>query len=243
MENFFNIEENETTGTNLSVGVDLLVSRQPKRDLFGIVPIKSISFNQDEVIESILQLHSINGKIDIDPTYSTGNFYKGKIQKPEYKFDLEPQCKGVLPADARQLPLENESVYTLMFDPPFLVGSETETTGKIKGRFSWYPTYKALWKFYEDALKEFYRILKPKGIVIFKCQDFVTGGKQHFSHVVIMNIAVRLGYYPKDLFTFLVKTRMYHQKDLEGQQHARKYHSYFWVFEKSNCKIDYGLSG
>lgn len=224
-------------------GVEQLVSRQPKRDLFGIVPIKSISFNQDEIIESILQLHSINGKIDLDATYSIGNFYKKTIQKPEHKFDIEPQCEGVLPSDARQLPLEDNSVYTLMFDPPFLVDKGDYSNSKIKSRFGVFLTYRELWKFYNDALKEFYRILRPKGIVIFKCQDFVTGGKQHFSHVVIMNIAVHLGYYPKDLFTYLVKNRMYQEKDLVGQRHARKYHSYFWVFEKSNCKIDYGLSG
>ena len=72
----------EKTATAENSQLDFVVRRQPKIDLFGIVPIKSISFNQDEIIESILQLHSMNGKIDVDHTYSVGNFYKGKIEKP-----------------------------------------------------------------------------------------------------------------------------------------------------------------
>lgn len=243
MQDNFNNIDTFFSDENTSVRFEAEVKPPPhKVDLFGAQPIKSIGFNQDEIIEDILQLHSLNKKIDIDPTYSIGNFYKGRIEKPKYKFDIDPQCEGVLQSDARHLPLGDGSVETIMFDPPFLVGSETETTGKIKGRFSWFESYRHLWDFYFDALTEFYRILKPKGIVIFKCQDFITGGKQHFSHVEIMNYAVQIGYYPKDLFTLFVKTRMFHPKDVLGQQHARKYHCYFWVFEKSNCKILYGRS-
>jgi len=208
-------------------------------NLFQNEPIKSISFDQDEIIASILHLHTNNKRIDVDATYSKGNFYTRKIQQPKYKFDINPQVDGVVQADARSLPLENNSVETIMFDPPFLTGKEKVSTGKIKNRFGWYETYQDLWKFYKDALKEFYRILKTNGIVIFKCQDYVNGGKQHFSHVVIMNIAVEIGYYPKDLFIYLVKSRMYQEKDILNQEHARKYHSYFWVFQKKNCPIDY----
>ena len=226
--------------TTEQFGVEQLVSRQPNIDLFGIVPIKSISFKQDEIIESILHLHSVNNRIDVDATYSIGNFYKGGIQKPEYKFDINPQAEGVLQADARHLPLGYESVYTIMFDPPFLI--KTGDGSIIKDRFSCFPDVKSLWQFYYDSLKEFNRVLKPKGIVIFKCQDAVLGSGQHFMHVEIMNYAVQIGFYPKDLFILLFKNRMYQEKDLTGQQHARKHHTYFWVFQKSKCKIPYGLS-
>ena len=70
-----------------------------KEDLFGIVTISSISFNQNEIIGNILQLHSPNQRIDLDPTYSIGNFYKNGIREPEYKFDIEPQVEGVLQSD------------------------------------------------------------------------------------------------------------------------------------------------
>ncbi len=214
-----------------------------KEDLFGIVTISSISFNQNEIIGNILQLHSPNQRIDLDPTYSIGNFYKNGIREPEYKFDIEPQVEGVLQSDVRHLPLSDNSVSTIIFDPPFVMGGQNyekaeEGSCIIAKRFSSFSSWRELQELYFGSLKEFYRILKPKGIVIFKCQDSVSGGKQHFSHVEVMNYAVQLGYYPKDLFILLAKHRL---TDGRVQQHARKFHSYFWVFEKSNCKVDYGL--
>ncbi len=77
------------------------------------------------------------------------------------------------------------------------------------------------------------------GIVIFKCQDVVSGGKQYFSHCWIMDEAIRFGFYPKDLFILIAKVRL---NDGREQQHGRKYHSYFWVFEKKVCKVDYSHS-
>jgi hypothetical protein len=45
-----------------------------------------------KLIESILQLHC-QFPIELDPTYSKGNFYKGKIAAPEHKFDISPQIR------------------------------------------------------------------------------------------------------------------------------------------------------
>jgi hypothetical protein len=198
-------------------------------NLFGEV-IRSISFNQDEIIENILRLHSKNGKIDIDPTYSTGNLYRGRIPQPKLKFDIKPQVGGVLYAKAQELPVKSDSAFTIMFDPPFLI--KTGTGSIIKDRFSEYGSIKELWKFYEDSLVEFYRILKKKGIVIFKCQDTVLGGKNYFSSIMIYNIAMSVGFYAKDLFIYLSKSRIVPKRDILNQQHARKFHTYFWVFEK-----------
>lgn len=44
---------------------------------------------------------------------------------------------------------------------------------------------------------------------------------------------VRLGFYPKDLFILLAKSRLVADWQKNSQKNARKYHSYFWVFEKS----------
>lgn len=88
--------------------------------------IKSISYDQSEIIHNILDLHAPEHKIDCDPTYSKGNFYKNTgVTPPEFKFDIEPQCDDVAYGDSRNLPLESESLHCIMFDPPFLA-----TTGK-----------------------------------------------------------------------------------------------------------------
>jgi len=205
--------------------------------------VKSISFEEQEIIQSILLLHC-KTPIELDPTYSKGNFYKGDIKPPIHKFDLFPQSKGVIQANAEHLPLEEESINTMMFDPPFLATtggslSIKDDSNKINKRFGVYPSEKELHQFYVNALKEFYRILKMGGILIFKCQDKVSSGKQYFSHVFIMNEAVKRGFYPKDMFILLAKNRIVANWQLKNQKNARKFHSYFLVFEKSNKKIEY----
>lgn len=208
--------------------------------------IKSISYDQAEIIKNILLLHSTSGHIDVDPTYSKGIFYKNTgIDEPTYKFDINPICEDVKYADSRHIPLKDSSVEVEMFDPPFLA-----TTGKslnsndnnniINKRFGVYPSELLLHQFYVDSMIEAYRILKPNGILIFKCQDKISSGKQYMSHCFIMNEAVKIGFYPKDLFILIAKQRLVADWQVKNQKkNARKFHSYFWVFQKSNRTVKY----
>ena len=206
--------------------------------------VRNISYDQSEIIRNILMLHVPGGKIDCDPTYSTGAFYNGTgIEVPELRFDIKPQAEGVIQADARHLPLEDESISCMMFDPPFLATtgkSLTEGQGNIiNRRFGVFPDEQSLHRFYVEAMVEAHRVLKPQGILIFKCQDKVSSGKQYWSHCFIMNEAVKIGFYPKDLFILLAKNRLVADWQARNQQHARKFCSFFWTFQKSNKRIDY----
>ena len=110
--------------------------------------VKSISYDQSEIIKWILDLHVKNHKIDCDPTYSIGNFYKNTgIDKPLYKFDINPQIEEVEYGDSRNLPLKDESIECEMFDPPFLATtgkslSENKDSNIINKRFGVYPSEK-----------------------------------------------------------------------------------------------------
>jgi len=206
--------------------------------------VKNISYDQSEIISNILRLHVPGGKIDCDPTYSIGAFYNGaEIEAPALRFDIKPQAEGVIQADARHLPLEDESISCMMFDPPFLATtgkSLTEGQGNIiNRRFGVFPDEQSLHRFYVEAMVEAHRVLKPQGILIFKCQDKVSSGKQYFSHVFIMNEAVKVGFYPKDLFILLAKNRLVADWQARNQRNARKFNSFFWTFQKNNKRIDY----
>lgn len=206
--------------------------------------VKSISYDQSEIIKWILDIHVSNHRIDCDATYSKGNFYKNTgIEEPIYKFDINPQLEDVEQGDCRNLPLDDYSINCLMFDPPFLA-----TTGKslktnkgniIARRFGVYPNEKELHQFYIDSLKEGYRVLKNDGIFIFKCQDKISSGKQYMSHVFIINEAEKLGFYTKDMFILLSQSRLVADWQLKNQKNARKFHCYFIVFQKCNKKIIY----
>jgi len=205
--------------------------------------IKSISYDQTEIIRNIIELYCPNG-IELDPTFSKGNFYKD-ITKPKYCYDLYPQTDGVIQSDCRHLPHSNASIKSIMFDPPFVGGKDRKGKGYISGiirkRFGFYSNVQhKLWDMYHGALVEFYRILVPNGILIFKCQDTVDSGKQCLSHVEIINYAYLVGFYPKDIFVLLAKNRLigiHHHK----QQHCRKYHSYFLVFIKQKSPVKYSM--
>ena len=206
--------------------------------------IRSISYDQTEILLNILRLHVPSGVIDCDPTYSRGQFYRdGLIKQPRLRFDLYPSGPGIEKADCRNLPIADSSLNCMILDPPFLA-----TTGKsladrigniINRRFGVYPNEKALHQFYIDSLKEAYRVLKPHGILIFKNQDKVSSGTQYLSHVFIANEAVKAGFYPRDLFVLLAKNRLTADWQAKNQAHSRKYHCYFYVFEKDGRKVRY----
>lgn len=195
--------------------------------------VKSISYSQDEILSWVIQLYCPNG-FDLDPTYSKGVFYKN-VPEPQLKFDLNPQREDVRQADCRDLPLNNESINSLVFDPPFIIRKGGKQNSIIQNRFSSMENYKDLYKFYEESLEEFYRILKPKGFLIFKCQDMFNNGKQRWSHIIILQLAEKLGFYAEDLFILLAKSRLM-SPNMFNQKHSRKFHSYFWVLKKQCLK-------
>jgi len=195
--------------------------------------IKTTNYNQHEIIKDIISLHLDGCDIELDPTYSKGNFYKVTgINQPKYKSDLYPQDEQTIKSNANQLPFENGSIKSIMFDPPFLAGyTKEKPTGLIGERFHGFRYMRDVWAWYDECLVEHHRILSARGTLIFKCQDTVSSGKQHFSHVHVMNKASELGFYVKDLFILLAKNRIVGHNH-SNQKHARKFHSYFLVLQK-----------
>lgn len=192
--------------------------------------IKTVNNNQENLIKDILALHCPNG-IDLDPTYSKGNFYKN-IPQPKLKSDLFPQFTDVIQSEASSLWLANDSINSIMFDPPFLAGHTKEKpTGIMGERFHGFRYVTDLWDWYDKCLVEFHRVLNAGGVLIFKCQDTVSSGKQWLSHVHIINKAQEVGFYTKDLFILTAKNRIVGHNH-KVQKHARKFHSYFLVFVK-----------
>lgn len=195
--------------------------------------IKSIYDNQTDILNSIISLYCPDG-IDLDPTYGNGVFYK-KIEQPRLKFDIDPQVEDVEIGDSTNLTLDDNSVNSSVFDPPFLTYIKNgrdhgKKSAIMSSRFSGYWTYDELKDHYYNSLVEFRRVLNHKGILIFKCQDIIHNHKMYCTHKNVIDWAEEIGFRLKDLFILYANHRL--PFPAKGKQkHARIYHSYFLIFE------------
>ena len=191
--------------------------------------IKSVSNSDMEILTNMRKLYLGGDRFDLDPTYSKGVFYK-HIESPNLKFDLSPQVDGVLQADCADLPLKSNSVSSIVFDPPFMFGTHGQTkNNKMNKRFTMFDTFEELLHMYCSALTEFSRILKYNGFLFFKCQDY-TDSKTTMTHCLVYSWATDLAYYAKDLYILVATGGRIYNPNLR-QRHARKFHSYWWVFQ------------
>ena len=203
----------------------------------------------ENIFPQILELHVKKGSRIADVTWGQGVFWK---QVPTGLYEVLPTdiAMGV---DCRMLPYDDESLDCVVLDPPYMEGfyrkaakqkagsgthstfskaysngdelnCDTENTGTKK----WHA---AVTDVYFKAGLEAYRVLRKKGVLIVKCQDEVSAGKQWLTHVEIINRYEEYGYYTKDLFV-VVRNNKPAVSRLKQQVHARKNHSYFLVFVK-----------
>jgi len=195
--------------------------------------VRSVYDTNAEILSGIEKLHCQDG-FEADLTYGNGAFWKGR-ETPKYCFDITPLHEGVLQADSQSLPLGNETLKNCVFDPPFLTyvknGRGHNEKFAMGARFGGYYRYDELEDHYQGTLSEAFRVLKPGGVMVFKCQDIIHNHKMHATHVNTCNWAAQEGFRLLDLFILPAKSRM--PGPQKGQQrHARVFHSYFLVFVK-----------
>ena len=193
--------------------------------------IKSVLNSDKEVLKAISDMFLSGDNYHLDPCFSTGTFYEGELL-PEIKMDKEPKSDDVIQNDILNgIPLENNSIKSIVFDPPFMFGTHRQTKNNIMNkRFTMFDSWQELEKMYKKSLQEFYRIIKKNGIVAFKCQDY-TDSRTTLTHCFVHNWAIEQGFKIEDLFIMYFKGGRIWNSNLI-QRHARKYHSYWIVLRK-----------
>jgi len=186
-----------------------------------------------EMLTAVNRIFLQDKGFDLDPTYSKGNFYK-KFQQPKEKSDLEPQIEGVKQQDCRKLGIPNNWINSIMFDPPFLFRNRKAVNNDIIcGRFSYFKTFEELIEMYRDSLKEFNRVLKIRGFLVFKCQDMTDGsGSRPFfdTHCEVIKLARENGFSLQDIGILVKKNKIIRKAKIQGC--LRKVHCYYLVFRK-----------
>ena len=202
--------------------------------------------NNADVFPQILKLHVPIGSRIADVTYGKGSFWR-QVRATDYTLHTSDIADGT---DCRELPYDDDALDCVVLDPPYMEGfyrkNDSEKAGggthqafrdhysngneePVSNGAKWHG---AVLDMYKQAGAEAYRVLRDKGILIVKCQDEVSANRQHLTHVEIINEYVQMGFYCKDLFV-VVRPNKPGVSRIKKQNHARKNHSYFLVFEKS----------
>ena len=193
----------------------------------------------DSVFPRILRLYVKPKSVVADITYGKGVFWKS-IPDDEYQLKATDLQDGV---DCRSLPYENGELDCVVFDPPYM-HSPGGTAHTVHNQFEDHyrnngtgnrtdsKYHEAVLELYRDGGKEAHRVLRDRGVFIVKCQDEVCANQQRFTHVEIMTAYEKMGFVAEDIFVVVRNNRPGVSRVVQ-QVHARKNHSYFLVFWKS----------
>ena len=188
--------------------------------------------NSDLILE-VYNLYSKPEDKIADLTYGKGVFWRkvGTSQVTGSDIVTVPER----PYDFRDTPYENDQFDIAVLDPPYIHSpgqhitdhryQNSATTGGM--------LHKDIRQLYVDGIKECSRIAKRQ--VWVKCKDQVQSGMQRWAHCEMLVDALNLGLFARDLF-ILIPTSQTSRGRWSVQHHARKPHSYLWVFEHPSKK-------
>jgi len=204
--------------------------------------IKTTSYDQTEILTAIMELHNNGEMFDCDVTFGNGGFYKRMASRPGLRFDIHEGLADTITASSTNIPVINDALKSVVFDPPFLCyvkaskpGARNENGGMVMAdKFSGYWRYNELEEHYRQTFADVARVLRDKGIMILKCQDIIHNHALKPTHILATVWAAEVGFRLLDMFILNAKHRM-PQPKVNGQRpkqkHARVYHSYFMVFK------------
>lgn len=201
-------------------------------------PVVSIvNGNNADLIREVSRLYIPAGSVVRDVTWGKGAFWKG-IDTATISLqgsDIDPNIAkgGVLQADFRSLPDADASCDVLVLDPPYIHNPGRHMTDS---RYNNKATtggqsHADIRQLYRDGMQEAWRVLRPGGRLLVKGKDEIASGKQQWSQTELLCDAITLGFTGKDAFVLVPKSRTSMNRWTK-QLHARKVHSFLWVFDK-----------
>ena len=188
----------------------------------------------------------------LDPTYGAGGWWRlwhpleGAIHgfTPTnawyWPVDNEFPLKSTLPGpwDFRDMGVGSEVFDAVAFDPPYVSVGGRATSG-IRGMHDAYgmggapTTPQGVQTDIAAGLKECFRVVKKGGIVLVKCQSYVSSGKLWPGTFLTYQAAMTIGFQLVDHFVHVSGPRP--QPDGRGpQKHARRNQSDLLVLRRPN---------
>lgn len=143
-----------------------------------------------------------------------------------------PGAGLALLADCRRLPYRDATVDCWVFDPPYAHNSTASIATHLERQYHLNSVCgrAEVLALYQHGLQEGWRVLRPGGLALVKCQDEIMSNRQHRTTIEVWQMALALGFRDEDQFVLhaAARPRLRHPY----QRHARKNHSVLWVFRK-----------
>lgn len=168
-----------------------------------------------------------------DLTYGNGVFWRrvGEDQVTGSDLITVPER----PYDFRSTPYADSEFDIAVFDPPYIhsPGNHMTDRGYKNTTTTEGMLHRDIRRLYVDGMKECARIAKRQ--IWVKCKDQVQSGMQRWAHCEMLADALNMGLFARDLF-ILLPTSQTSDGRWDVQHHARKPHSYLWIFEHPSKK-------
>jgi DNA modification methylase len=199
------------------------------------VILSSHQCNNDFLMAQVARLYFRPGDRIADVTYGKGVFWR---QIDVSQFHFHPSDLLTVPDhpyDFRNLPYRSADFDVVVFDPPYMHHPKHPKVSPLSMEYRNFATTRGfshddIIQLYRDGMVEGHRILKAGGLMLVKCKDEMEDGRQKMSHIEVYDIAVsELHMEVHDQFVLTQTRPPLHFGRLA---HARKNHSYLWVFRK-----------
>lgn len=183
-----------------------------------------------DLFPDILDTYVPKGSFVVDVTWGRGVFWRN-VNTADYNLVATDLVRDGV--DCRSLPYRDECMDAVVLDPPYIhtSGSIKESLAKCyrNNDSTQFKNFEDVKQLYRDAIVEARRVLKPKGILIVKCQDTIESGKPRWIHNEIMGST---GFICEDVFVLVQQSKPMISSRWKVIRHARKNHSYFIVLRK-----------
>jgi hypothetical protein len=196
--------------------------------------VRTVQGNNSDLIAAVAKLYLPDDDgLVADITWGHGVFWRrfnGRRRFTLMGSDIRSDLPGVsMVADFRRLPYADASFDVVVLDPPYTHCGHFINNHRYGAALTDHMRHPQIMELYRQGMTEAKRVLRPGGTLWVKCKDEVDAG-QHWAHITLHNIALELKLRPDDLF--VLAPRPAPTRRWPTQRHARKTHSYLWIFRK-----------
>ena len=205
----------------------------------GYQPIPSVWEGEDsDLLELMLDFYPQHCPQRIlDATVNVGRFWRGS-QRDVIGLDINRRFSPSVVGDNLSMPFRDESFDVVVYDPPHVPNQGKDKQKDFNTRFGLVVKSSGengynLSHLFSPFVTEANRVLRTEGILFSKITDYVHNHRLQWAHVDLIQAAVDTGFVACDS---VVKVRKSPIVDPKWQRahHARRRHSYWLIFRKSN---------